>query len=82
MNSAVELTTPLIETRPSSTRYELLAALQLDQVGLPAEATWRVGISAIVEEVDGSKSYWALAHPEGKPDFHHADCFTLELVPA
>ena len=27
-------------------------------------------------------SYWALAHPPGKPDFHHPDCFALELPAA
>ncbi len=37
------------------------------------------GISAVIEEVDGTKSYWALRHPAGAPDFHHADCFALEL---
>lgn len=40
------------------------------------------GLSAVIEEVDGTKSYWALAHPPGPPDFHHPDCFTLELPPA
>jgi hypothetical protein len=45
---------------------------------------WRVnaldlGISVVVEETDGTKSYWALAHPPGKPDFHHKDCFALNL---
>ena len=38
-----------------------------------------LGLSAIVEESDGTKSYWALAHPPGKPDFHHRDCFALQL---
>jgi hypothetical protein len=38
-----------------------------------------VGLSGILEEVDGTKSYWALAHPPGKPDFHHPACFALEL---
>ena len=38
-----------------------------------------VGLSAIIEETDGAKSYWALAHPPGKPDFHHKDCFALQL---
>ena len=38
-----------------------------------------VGLSAVIEEVDGTKSYWALRHPHGKPDFHHPDCFALEL---
>jgi hypothetical protein len=38
------------------------------------------GISAVIEEEDGIKSYWALAHPPGdKPDFHDPACFALEL---
>jgi hypothetical protein len=41
----------------------------------------RVGLSAIVEDRHGTKSYWALAHPPGDPDFHHPDCFALELPP-
>lgn len=40
---------------------------------------WRLGLSAVIEESDGTKSYWALAHPPGKPDFHHPDCFALTL---
>jgi hypothetical protein len=42
-------------------------------------ADWQLGLSAVIEEVDGTKSYWALAHPPGKPDFHHPDCFALTL---
>jgi hypothetical protein len=41
----------------------------------------RIGLSAVVEERDGRKSYWALRHPAGDADFHHPDCFALE-VPA
>jgi len=26
-------------------------------------------------------SYWALAHPEGKPDFHDPACFAATLEP-
>ncbi len=36
-------------------------------------------LTAVIEETDGAKSYWALAHPSGKPDFHHKDCFALKL---
>jgi hypothetical protein len=36
-------------------------------------------VSAVVETLDGALSYWALRHPPGKPDFHHADSFALEL---
>lgn len=38
-----------------------------------------LAITAVIEEIDGTKSYWSLAHPSGAPDFHHPDCFTLHL---
>lgn len=41
---------------------------------------WRLGLTVVVEATDGSKSYWALAHAPGKPDFHNADCFTARLA--
>ena len=45
-----------------------------------AEARYSLGLSAVLEEKDGIKSYWALAHPPGdKPDFHHGDCFAARL---
>jgi hypothetical protein len=47
--------------------------------GLPADADWTLGVSAVVEAAGGKKSYWALAHPKGKPDFHHNDGFVLDL---
>lgn len=40
-----------------------------------------IGLSAIVHEVGGVKSYWAVRHPPGEPDFHHRDCFALKLSP-
>jgi hypothetical protein len=45
-----------------------------------ANAPLDIALSAVIEETDGTKSYWALAHPpEGPPDFHHPDCFALHL---
>jgi hypothetical protein len=44
---------------------------------LPAEANF----AAVIEEQGGVISYWALAHPEAKPDFHDLTCFTAELGP-
>lgn len=38
-----------------------------------------LGLSAVIETRDGEKSYWALAHPPGDPDFHHEDCFAAVL---
>lgn len=48
-------------------------------VGLPESHPWRVGLTAVIEDAQGARSYWALRHPPGKPDFHNADCFVLEL---
>lgn len=67
---------------PDDGRYEFEVTLDLDGLGLPADRAWRLGLSAVIEEVARDKSYWALAHPPGKPDFHHADAFTLDLLPA
>jgi hypothetical protein len=52
----------------------------LDLGGFP-RAPFRLGITAVIEETNGRKSYWALAHPPGAPDFHHVDGFVLELAP-
>lgn len=40
---------------------------------------WRLNLTAVIEEIDGTKSYWALAHPDGPPDFHDPACFVLDL---
>ena len=40
---------------------------------------WALGLSAVIEEVDGTKSYWALAHGGDQPDFHDPACFTARL---
>ena len=47
--------------------------------GIFPDTGTRMALSVVIEELDGTKSYWALAHPPGKPDFHHPDCFTLSL---
>jgi len=41
---------------------------------------WELGLSAIIEAKDGTKSYWALTHAPGPPDFHNRDCFTARLA--
>jgi hypothetical protein len=80
MRAAVEVSAPAIEVQSSPERYTLQASLELDElVRLPRDAGWRLGLSALIEEANGRKSYWALAHPPGKPDFHHSDCFAHDL---
>jgi hypothetical protein len=83
MRVATEIGAPRIDVESSPERYMLQAALALDWLSdLPAGARWRLGLSAVIEETSGRKSYWALAHPPGQADFHHSDCFALDLPPA
>jgi len=67
---------PKLVATPRRNRFELSAGVLLpDWPGL----AWRVNLAAVIEEKSGRKSHWALAHPPGAPDFHHPDCFVLEL---
>jgi hypothetical protein len=83
MRVATEMSAPRIDVQSSPESYTLQALLELDWLSrLPGGARWRLGLSAVIEETSGRKSYWASAHPPGKADFHHADCFAHELPPA
>lgn len=83
MSVAREIAAPRVEVRSKAACYELRAALALDRVpDLAGDGAWRLGLSAVLEEAGGRKSYWALAHPPGEPDFHHSDCFELQLPAA
>jgi hypothetical protein len=83
MRIATEIGAPRIDVQSSPECYTLRASLELDQLaGLPRDAGWRLGLSALLEETNGRQSYWALAHPPGKADFHHSDCFAYDLPKA
>ncbi|WP_221230437.1 DOMON-like domain-containing protein [Brevundimonas variabilis] len=47
-------------------------------IELPAMAH-RLGLSAVIEAEGGAKTYWALAHPSERPDFHHTESFAVTL---
>jgi hypothetical protein len=78
MQAASEIDAAGIEVSSSADSYTLRALLHLDRANVPRNR-WRLGLSAVIEETNGSKSYWALAHAPGKPDFHRSDCFTHEF---
>ena len=44
-----------------------------------ADLAWTLGLTTIIEELDGTTSYWALAHAPGLPDFHNPDTFIARL---
>ena len=80
MSVAQEIRGIGIEAQSDATDYELQATLEFDPSSNIPDAVWHLGLSAVIEETNGRKSYWALAHPPGKPDFHHSDCFAFELA--
>ena len=83
MRVANEITEVPIEMRSSPDGCALQASLSLDQFrDLPRDRSWCLGLSAVIEDATGGVSYWALAHPPGKPDFHHADNFACKFSPA
>ncbi len=72
---------PRIEVSSDETSVELRAWLDPAALAdLPADGPWRLGLSAVIEDAAGGISYWALAHPPGKADFHHADCIAAQLM--
>jgi hypothetical protein len=66
---------PYLRTEDNLTWWGLGATLSI-----PAEARFTMALSAVLEAVDGAKTYWALRHPGEQPDFHHPDCFVARLA--
>jgi hypothetical protein len=67
---------PYIRMEDNFTWWTVGATIAVD-----AATHWQLGLSAVLEEAGGTKSYWALAHPPwDKPDFHAADCFAAKLA--
>jgi hypothetical protein len=72
--------TPRVEARRADEELVLTATVALAGVStLPDGVALRVALAAVIEDGSGTLSYWALKHPPGKADFHHADGFVLEL---
>lgn len=77
----LELTqAPMLDVQQTRGALELSARID----GLPepwgsADTLW-LALTAIVEAADGAISYWSLAHPTEKADFHHPDGFVATLT--
>jgi hypothetical protein len=75
MTVAEVASAPYIRVEDNFTWWALGATIAVD-----AQPQWELGLAAVLEESDGTKSYWALAHPDGdKPDFHDPVCFAAHL---
>jgi hypothetical protein len=72
-----EIDIPVPEVSCESGQFLFVLTAVLDAAVL--DGSDLAGVSAVIEETDGTTSYWAVAHPPGKPDFHDAACFALPL---
>lgn len=71
---------PAIIADSTCNGFQLDAAIRVDRfLARDPRVPLRVGLSAVVEDKHGRLGYWALRHPPGKPDFHNAEAFALEL---
>lgn len=73
---------PQVQLQSAATGLLLTAVLPRAALGpgLAGRASRRrCALAAVLERADGSPLYLALAHPPGRPDFHHRDGFVFEL---
>jgi hypothetical protein len=82
MRDATDLSPPIITMGRADAKLWLRAQVRLDNLAGFADAAWHIAISAVIEEANGQRSYWALKHAQGRPDFHHSDGFALEIPAA
>jgi hypothetical protein len=72
-----------------SSRAETTVSVSAQELRLEARAPLELGhgdsarlsLTAVIEDAAGELSYWALRHPNERPDFHHRGGFALTLTP-
>jgi len=71
---------PEISVRRCDGGLELESAVRLGHLADLRDARHlRVAMAVVIEDDEGSLSYWGLRHAPGKADFHHRDGFALEV---
>lgn len=75
-----EASAPVISFESEPSLLTLRASFDFATLLSPA-VPWEVNLATVVEDRGGASGFWALAHPPGTPDFHHPDCFVLNLPP-
>lgn len=73
----LDIASPIVSAASEAKQFELTANFQ--RAALPA-AIGPASLSAVIEEQDGTTSYWAIVHPKPEAfDFHDPRCFVLDL---
>jgi hypothetical protein len=66
-----------------STAFQRLgdeAILEAEITSEAAAAFGRIGLTAVLQDISGALSYWALNHPKDRPDFHDPQGFATSSV--
>ncbi len=75
-----EIPAPEIAVRRAEESLELDAVVSVvDALKIRRGASLKLALAAVIEDTSGTLTYWALKHPPGKSDFHHADGFAMEI---
>jgi hypothetical protein len=73
---------PEIAVERSDDGLALRGRLALDRLAAAyARAALHLALATVLEHAGGARSYWALAHPPGRPDFHRPAGFLLRVPP-
>ncbi len=78
--AALDIPPPQILADHEADALDLSVMIDLSETQT-ARKPWRLAVSAVIENDAGQRTYWALTHATGKPDFHHPDGFILNLAP-
>lgn len=73
----LEMLDPGIDRRATAETLKLEAVI--GATALPNGSQLQIGLAAVVEDTQEALSYWALAHPSGRPDFHRSATFLMNL---
>ena len=78
MHQENRIADPLAQTEHTTDGFSLTATLETGNLHA-GRTPIRVGVSAVLKHHDSRLSYWALAHPEARPDFHAPQAFLLRM---
>lgn len=78
-STAPDLPAPVMHLATTTTPLTL--DVHLPRAALPSSTQLlELALCAVIEEHDGRLSYWALRHPQVRPDFHHPAGRALRLA--
>jgi hypothetical protein len=69
---------PQLKFERESDCYQLEITVDLSPI-LDVETQVQVGVSSVIQTLDGHETYWALMHPGSEADFHWRESFILAL---